>query len=224
MGLISIIISDVLGIIYNKYGKKLIGSDFLIALSECMFLLFGALMVLQTGTPGAIFWIVFILLFNEQLYMNAIAGGLKDADHDYLKDVNNIALASGVTVKKDKTIKIPKIFKIFGLGERIISAAIVFTPFILFNFEYEIWQIAILLVFALLIIISSYKMLNIKKFERKKIQKSIATQLFTWHFLVPILLIGLIGPLYTFLLLVLPFIWYILISTLIGQKLLQSQI
>ena len=224
MGLCCIILADILGIIYNVYGKRLIGSDFLIALSECMFLLFGALVVLPTGTPGIIFWIIFILLFNEQLYMNAVAGGLKDADHDYIRGVKNIALAIGVSVKEDKTIIIPIGFKAFGLGERILSSVIVFIPFIFYKITYTIWQIAILLVFAALIIISSFKMLNIKKFERKNIQKLIATQLLSWHFLVPIMLVGIIGLKYSLLLITLPLIWYVLISTLIGQKLFQSQI
>ena len=104
MGLVCIILADVLTVIYNKYGKQIIGSDFFIALAECLFFLFGALMVLTDDPPGIITWIIFIILFNEQLYMNAIAGGLKDADHDHLMQVKNIALSSGVKVIKDKKI------------------------------------------------------------------------------------------------------------------------
>lgn len=224
LGFVCIIISDVLGIIYNAYGKRLIGSDFLIALSECMFLLFGVFMVLSTGTPGIITWIIFILLFNEQLYMNAIAGGLKDADHDYLLGVKNIALASGVTVKEDKTMHIPLKFKAFGLGEQMFSSILVFVPFIFYGVAYSFWQIPVLLFFAILLLISSAKMLSIKQFKRKKIRGLIASQLFAFHFFVPIMLISIIGLLYSFLLIILPLIWYVFLSLLIGQKLFESQI
>ena len=223
MGLVCIVISDILGIIYNVYGKKLIGSDFLIALSECMFFLFGAFMALSIGTPGVLTWIIFIILFNEQLYMNVVAGGLKDADHDYKRGVKNIALASGVKVKNDNSLHIPRSFKIFGLGERVCSSILVFFPFLFFGVEYYWWQIPVLLLFVVLLLYSSGNMLTMKTFNRKNIRKQIAVQLLIWHLFIPIILLSIIGYVYLLALLLLPLVWYGFVSFFIRQKFFESQ-
>ncbi len=224
MGLLCVIIADILGIVYNLYGKKLIGSDFLIALSESLFLLFGALVVLNNEPPGLITWIIFILLFNEQLYMNAIAGGLKDADHDYLLNVKNIALSCGVKVSKDKKVIIPMSFKAFGLGERFFSVFLVFVPFLFYGIDFEIWQISLLIFFAFLLLSASVRMLTIRQFERKEVTKLISAQLVAWYFLVNIMLVSFIGPIIAFILIVLPMVGYVLFSVIMGQKLFEPQI
>jgi len=82
LGLFCAILAEVLALVYNLYGKQIIGSDFLLALAESLSFLFGAFMVLTNGNPGFLTWILFILVFNHVLYMNVVDGGLKDADHD----------------------------------------------------------------------------------------------------------------------------------------------
>ena len=224
IGLVCIVIADIFTIIYNIYGKRLIGSDFFIGLTESLFFLFGAMMVITNEPPGIIVWIVFILIFSEQVYMNAVAGGLKDADHDYLRNVKNIALTSGITVAKDKKMFIPLGFKAFGLGERLFSSFLVFTPFVFFGIGYELWQIGLLVLFSILLLRGSIRMMSIKQFDRKNIRKLIASQLFSWHFLIPIILISVIDLQYVLILMFLPWIAYIFFSMLMGQKLLQPQI
>ena len=88
-GIISLVLAGFLGTIYDVYGKKLVGSDFLVAVSVAFVFLFGAL---AFDKPNIITWIIFVLTFNNILYMNAIQNGIKDADHDYKMDVKNIAL------------------------------------------------------------------------------------------------------------------------------------
>ena len=218
MGLFCIVVADVLGFIYNKYGKKLIGSDFPIALAESLFFLFGALMVPSKNPPGLLTWVLFLILFNEQLYMNAIIGGLKDADHDYLMNVKNIALASGVRVGSDNTLFVPRSFKIFGLGERVVSSFLVFVPFLFLGVKYEFWQIGLLLLIIILLISESVFMLNRKKFYRKELRRLIGAQLITWHPFIPIILVSIVGLLYPVLLVILPLTGFILFSFLMGQK------
>jgi 4-hydroxybenzoate polyprenyltransferase len=223
MGLFCIVVADILGFIYNKYGKQLIGSDFPIALSESLFFLFGALMVPSENPPGLLTWVLFLILFNEQLYMNAIVGGLKDADHDYRMNVKNIALASGVRVGSDNTLFVPRSFKIFGLGERVVSSFLVFVPFLFLGINYEFWQIGLLLLIIILLISESVFMLNRKQFNRKELRRLIGAQLITWHPFIPIILVSIVGLLYPVLLVILPLIGYILFSYLMGQKLDEPQ-
>ncbi len=222
LGLLCIILSAGLGSVYNLYGKKLIGSDFLIALSEAFLVLFGALMVVQTTAQLTLFtWVIFILTFCQLLFMNAIEGGIKDADHDPLMNVKNMALASGVRVTDDQKLIIPVSFKIFGFAIQLCAVTFVFIPFSIPSsiFTFEIWHLIPLALFAIGVLFVSAKLLRLHTFERNKIRKLITAETFLRYSLVPIMLIPLIEILPALILLILPFIWYILFAPLIGEKL-----
>ncbi len=225
LGLLCILLSAGLGSIYNIYGKKLIGSDFLVALSEAFLVLFGALMVVQTTAQLTLFtWVIFILTFCQLLFMNAIEGGIKDADHDPLMNVKNIALASGVRVTDDRKLTIPASFKIFGFAIQLCAVTFVFVPFIVTEplFTFEIWRLihlVLLALFAIGVLFVSAKLLMLHTFERNKIRKLITAETFLRYSLVPIMLIPLIEFFPALILLILPFIWYVLFAPLIGEKL-----
>jgi len=218
MGLLCIIVADILTITYNKFGKRIVGSDFLIALAESLFLLFGALMVLTDGALGVFFWIIFIILLNEQFYMNAIAGGLKDIDHDPLMHVKNIAIVSGVRLTIENKIVIPLRFKVLGLGERFVSAVLVFIPFVFLGIQYELWQIAFLGLFVFLVLVASFSMLNIKQFDRIRLRRLIGGQLLIWQPLIPFMLVSVVGWVSLFILGVVPAIGFFLFSIIMGQR------
>lgn len=222
-GLSFLIVAEVLGIIYNIYGKKIIGSDFLLALAEALFFLFGALVVLPNGQITNITWVFFVLVFTHVLYMNAVEGGLKDADHDFLHNVKNIALSSGVKVDGEK-ISISDSFKAFGLGIRFVSIFFVFVPFVFYQLHYELWQIGCLILSCVALLILSFKMLSLKAFNRAILRKLIVFQLCFRYSFIPLILVSIIGPWYAFFLLFLPYIWYFSFSIVVGQKLLKPQI
>lgn len=219
--LLCIIIAGMLGCIYDFYGKQIIGSDFLVAISMALIFLFGAL-AFQGHEPNIITWIIFILTFNNLLHMNAIEGGLKDADHDYKKGVKNIALKSGVKVRGEN-ITIPLSFKAFGMGIRLFSSGLLLTPFIFYRYEYYIWQIALLIIAIFGVLFFSGKLLSIKKFNRNEIRKYIAIQSFLRYSLVPIMLISIIGVIYAIILIIFPIIWYIIFTPIIGEKLFRPR-
>jgi len=217
--LLCIILAGTLGSIYDLYGKKIPGSDFLVAISMSFVFLSGALAV---GIPNIITWIIFILTFNQTLHMNAVEGGIKDADHDYIMGVKNIALSSGVNVKNG-WIFIPLRFKIFGMGIRLFSACLFFVPFIFYRYDYEIWQLAILAVAIFGVLFFSIKLLSIKTFKRNTIQRYIGIQSFLRYSLVPIMLISIIGLVPSIILIVFPILWYILLTPLIREKLFKPR-
>jgi 4-hydroxybenzoate polyprenyltransferase len=217
--LLCIILAGILGSIYDLYGKQFVGSDFLVAISMALIFLFGAL---AFGEPTTITWIIFVLTFNNLLHMNAVEGGLKDADHDYKKGVKNIALTSGVQVRGEN-ITIPLSFKTFGIGIRLFSACLLFVPFIFYKKDYDLWQIAILVLAIFGVLFFSTKLLSIKKFDRNKIRKYIAIQSFLRYSLVPIMLISIIGVTYSIVLIIFPIAWYIIFTPLIGEKLFRPR-
>ncbi len=219
IALISIILAGVLGSIYDMYGKRFVGSDFLVAISMSFIFLIGAA---SFGVPNVITWIIFVLTFNQILHMNVIENGIKDADHDYLLGVKNIALVSGVKVEGD-TLTIPLRFKAFGMGVRLCSAVLLFTPFIFFGYPYLLWQLVLLAIATFGVLFFSVKLLSLKKFERNKIRKYIAIQSFLRYALVPIMLIPLIGIIPGVILVLFPVVWYVAFTPLSGEKLLRPR-
>jgi 4-hydroxybenzoate polyprenyltransferase len=219
VALISIILAGILGSTYDMYGKRFVGSDFLVAISMSFIFLIGAT---SFGAPVIITWIIFILTFNQILHMNVIENGIKDADHDYLLGVKNIALASGVKVEGDNLF-IPLRFKAFGMGIRLFSAVLLFTPFIFFGYSYFLWQLIILAIATFGVLFFSVKLLSLKKFERNTIRRYIAIQSFLRYALVPIMLIPLIGIIPGVILIFFPIVWYIIFTPLLGEKLLRPR-
>ena len=217
--ILSIFIAGILGSIYNFYGKKFVGSDFLVAISMAFVFLFGAL---SFGKPNVLTWVIFLLTFNNLLHMNAIEGGIKDADHDYKLGVKNIALKTGVNVRKGN-IFIPVGFKAFGIGIRFFSVFLLFLPFVFYGYKFYTWQIVILGFAILGVLYFSFKLLLIKKFDRNVIRKYIGLQSFLRYSLVPIMLISTIGPLYSIILIVFPIAWYVVFAPLIGEKLFRPR-
>ena len=211
--------AGILGSFYNLYGKKIVGSDFLVAISVSFVFLFGAL---SFGEPTIFTWIIFLLTFNNLTHMNAVEGGIKDADHDYIMGVKNIALSSGVKVDGDK-IFIPLRFKVFGMGIRSFSAFLLFVPFVFYGYGYYMWQLIILAIATIGVIYFSVKLLSIKTFDRNTIRKYIGIQSFLRYSLVPIMLISVIGTMYSIILIVFPIVWYIGFAPLLGEKLFKPR-
>jgi 4-hydroxybenzoate polyprenyltransferase len=214
-----IILAGILGSIYDLYGKRIIGSDFLVSISMSLVFLFGAL---SFGQPTIITWIIFILTFNQTLHMNAVEGGIKDADHDYKMGVTNIALSSGVKVDKT-TLFIPNSFKTFGFGIRLFSVVLLFLPFVFFGYSYYLWQIILLAVLTFILIVLSVKFLTMKIFDRSKIRKSIGIQSFLRYSLVPIMLIPIIGTIPSVIIIIFPIVWYIIFTPLLGEEMFKPR-
>jgi len=215
-----LVLAAVLGSIYDLYGKKIPGSDFFVATSMSFLFLYGALAVADSSI-AILTWVIFLLTFNQTLHMNAIEGGIKDADHDYLMGVKNLALLSGVKVQ-GKNVHIPTIFASFGMAIRIFSAILVFIPFI-YGVKYYYWQIALLVAMLAGVLYIEAKLVTLKKFDRKKIRKLIAGATFLRYAVVPVMLMSLIGIMGGLALALLPIAWYVAFTPLTGTKVFQPE-
>ncbi len=220
-GLACLIGADILGAIHNIFGKHLIGTDFLLALAHSLFLLFGAFIVIKEGKPGVLTWIFFVLIFCQLVYDNAILGGIKDAGHDILYKVKNIALASGVRVHSDKTIIIPFCFQFFSVGVRFLSVVIIFVPFMLNILSYTIWLLLVLFILGILLVFTNIHLVTLKTFNRPYVRRLILLQEILWYPAISLLFIPLIGVFPTLLLIMLPGGWYIFFSIAIGGKIFE---
>jgi 4-hydroxybenzoate polyprenyltransferase len=213
MPIIAVTMALILGIIYDLYGKKIVGSDFISSSAAAFFCLFGSLAVSEI--IGGLTIIIIALVFLQIFFLNAITGGLKDADHDYLYGIKNIIYHLGVRVENDNVI-ITNPFKIITLLLRATSSFLLFVPIIfLENFPYFIWQPILMILMLLVIYYSTIKMLNMKKFDRNQIRKMISIQEFLRYTIVPVMLFGFIGINIGLFLIIFPFLWFVVFNKLI---------
>ena len=218
-----IVLSTILGSIYNFYGKKFSTSPFIAALADALYVLIGAYLISPSINLSIFTWVIFILIYNQFLFMTIVVGGVKDADHDYLLNVKNLALKSGVKVTKDKKVKIPLSFKTFGFGVRLISALVVFVPFIFYNAAFQLWEMLLLGILALSVLVLTVSIINIKSLENiDKVTKLAGLQGILRYAFVPVMLIPVIGLLYAFVLLIFPILWYIIFTPFTGAKLFKK--
>jgi 4-hydroxybenzoate polyprenyltransferase len=213
MPILAVTLALILGIIYDLYGKKILGSDFISASAAASFCLFGVLVVSEN--ISSLSNIIIALVFLQIFFLNAITGGLKDADHDYLYDIKNIIYHLGVRVVNNEII-ITTPFKIITLFLRAVSSILLFVPILfLNNFTFYIWQPILMFIMLIVIFYSTIKMLNMKKFNRNEIRKMISTQEFLRYTIVPIMLFGFIGINMGLFLIIFPFLWFIVFNKLI---------
>lgn len=212
--------------IYDLISKKLPGMDIFVALGIFFLILYGSTTV--TGNIKDITnlaWIVCILGSIQVLFMQCIAGGLKDIENDYKEGAKTLAVKLGVRVKKGK-LKISKSFKSLAYGIQIIDVIFVFLPFFIFwnindltFFQYIQWAIIILISIVMFGI--SYKLLSMKKFERKKARKYIGSHYMINFMIVPIMLMK-INP-WAGILMFFPLLGFISNNLIIHGTLLQPK-
>ncbi|RLF40572.1 MAG: hypothetical protein DRN12_05115 [Thermoplasmata archaeon] len=214
--------------IYDLISKKLPFMDIFVAIAIFLLILFGAFF----GNPIArnfsdislLAWVVCILGAIQVMFMQVVAGGLKDVENDYRKGARTGAIALGVRIDKGRLI-ISNAFRIVAYGIQIIDMTVVFLPFfIIWNdrfglFHYIQW---ILLVFiGFLMFYFSSKLLFMKKFERDYARKFIGLHYITNFAIVPIMLMRL-NP-WAGLLVFFPALGFILSNLILHGTLLQPK-
>jgi 4-hydroxybenzoate polyprenyltransferase len=216
LGLICLTLAATVGTINNIYGKKFAFSAFLAGGAQALIIPYAAYMVSDTIHLNEITITISLLFFTQTLFMTAISGGIKDADHDFKKNVKNYATKMGVTVNEsDKKLIIPKSFIAFGMGIRIFSAILISAPIFFLKLNYSIWQIFLIFIFTLIVIISTIKMFRFRYYDREKLRKNIIVQIIFRSVVVPMLLFPIIGEIKTIIFVLFAFLCYIVCMELI---------
>lgn len=214
-----------LGGIYDLYGKRIIASDLFIA-GACFFIcLFGASTISIDFTN--IVYIVSIACFFHILFNNAVEGGLKDVDHDFLAGAKTTATRLGVRIKDGK-LKVTKSFSTFAYIVKSIYIGLV----VLIGFlpEINLWQsnedlIQFIVVLLIVIIyVSLYKFWHPSDFDRPQLLRIFGVHEIAAYFLGPVILIPLIGYCFSLLLLLFPLFWFIICNITLYRKIMPPQI
>ncbi|UCH71569.1 MAG: hypothetical protein JSW62_04005, partial [Thermoplasmatales archaeon] len=171
-------------------------------------------------------WIVCILGSIQVLFMQFIAGGMKDIENDFKRGAKTLAVHLGVRVQKNGSLEIPSSFKALAYGVQIIDMIVVFLPFFvvwdinnLTLFQYFQWFVISFI--GIIMFLLSYKLISMKKFERVKARKLIGSHYMINFMLVPIMLMAL-NP-WAGILMFFPGFGYILNNLIIHGTILQPR-
>ncbi len=173
--------------LYDLYSKKISGMDFILAAALTTALVFGAATV--TFQFSALLYILCVLAFLQTLNLNLIAGGIKDADHDYLVKSQHLSTRLGVRVEQG-VFCIPKSFKIIAYVLVFLYSFFVLTPVIYGVIALESVLVIILFLISILFFIVTFKMLQLTTFDRQEIRKYVVLQYTINWSSVPILLMS----------------------------------
>ncbi len=172
--------------IYDSISKKFPAMDVFVALGIFFLILYGASTVREKIT--ALTWIVIALGSLQVLFMQFVAGGLKDAEHDYMGNARTLAIKMGVRVI-NKKMSVPSSFKILTYGLEIVYLIFLFYPFIFLpEFKEKYIQLFILILLSIAMFYISYRLVSMKTFERNTARKYIGLHYYINFSLVPIML------------------------------------
>jgi 4-hydroxybenzoate polyprenyltransferase len=205
--------------LYDLYSKRISGMDFVLAASVMVGVLFGAATVSFDFSP--LIFILCILAFLQTLNLNLVAGGIKDADHDYLMKSKHLSTRLGVRVKQG-VFHIPALFQLIAYLLGILYTLCVFLPIIFRVVPLHILLILLLILLNVLFFIITYKMVHLKSFNRQEVRKYVVLQYTINWSNIPILLMS-VAPLAGFLLLY-PIIGLVASNLILYRTIIRPQV
>jgi len=182
-------------IIYDLTSKKLPGMDIFVALGVFFLILYGATISINSlFDVSQLAWIVCILGSIQVLFMQLIAGGLKDIENDYIRGAKSIAIKLGVRIV-DGALKISSKFKALAYGIQLVDLIVVLLPFfIIWNIKeltiLQYIQCISIIFIGIVMFLLSYKLLSMKRFERMKARKLIGSHYMINFMIAPIMLMS----------------------------------
>lgn len=213
-------------ILYDLISKKFPFMDILVALGIFFFILYGAsTQVQQLSDITLLAWFVCILGSIQVLFMQIVAGGLKDIENDYQSGANTAAVKLGVRVK-NKRLYSSKSFQLLAFTIQIIDIILIFTPFLIIDmftdsFFLAMFQLLTLGVISGMMLFLSHQLMNMGTFNRKKARTFIGSHYMINFALVPILLMTL-NP-WAGILIFFPALGFILSNLILHGTLLQPK-
>ena len=185
-----------LATIYNMISKQLAGMDIFVASAVFFLCVFGAVSaapdneILYVTRLG---WVVCTLGGLQVLFMNIVAGGLKDIDHDSKGGGRTLAVALGCRVwDDDSKMEITGAFRSLAYLIQVVFLLFLFAPFVLWLVSPPLLELIILLSVLLALsgamLLVSSRLLNLKRFVRGDMRKLIGTHYILNYILVPIMM------------------------------------
>lgn len=213
--------------IYNYIGKLLPYTDLILGIGMFFLILWGAL--IQTDNVhhvNLITWVLCFLGAIQVLYMNLVAGGLKDIEHDTQKKAHTTAVRFGVRAY-NKELFIPLTFILIAFTVQFLNILAAYLPFVLDGFFRTssilmYLQISFLTLASIGMLLLVYKLLTLEHFERGIIRKLIGIHYYINFTLAPILLLR-ITPWAVFLVFM-PALGFIVSNLILHEKFMEPEV
>jgi 4-hydroxybenzoate polyprenyltransferase len=205
--------------LYDRFSKRISGMDFILAAAVVVGVVFGAATV--SFHFSALVDILCVLAVLQTLNLNLIAGGVKDADHDYLIQSKHLSTRLGVRVEHG-LFRIPTSFQLIAYLLGILYALCVFLPLLFGVIHLNIVLVLLLVFFNGLFFFITYKMVHLKRFQRQEVRKYVVLQYTINWCNVPILLMS-VAPLAGFLLLY-PIIGLVASNLILYRTIIRPQV
>jgi 4-hydroxybenzoate polyprenyltransferase len=182
--------------LYDLISKRFPLMDILVAVGIFFFILYGAsTQATNVSTITPIAWFVCILGSIQVLFMQIVAGGLKDIENDFIEGAKTTAIRLGVRMK-DGLLYVSRTFKVVSYGLQLLNVLLIFIIFIIphmipLDRILNVIQWILIIIISLMMFFLSYRLLSMKSFDRKKARKLIGSHYMINFALVPILLMSL---------------------------------
>jgi 4-hydroxybenzoate polyprenyltransferase len=194
--LLLLAISAFFVILYDLVSKKFPLTDFFVALGVFFLILYGASTVVDSLYQlTTLTWFVCVLGAIQVLFMQMIAGGMKDIENDFYRGARTLALQMGVRISEGK-LQVSSGYKALAYGIQLIDMIVVFIPFFIIwdihalsQFQYFQW-IALIFV-GIMMFFLSHRLLTMEKFERTQARRLIGLHYMINFTIVPIMLMSL---------------------------------
>ncbi len=227
------LVSVAFGVMYNVKGKRIVGSDFLLATWAGLFCLYGGMTMTVEGggieSINPIRWIEWIgegvlsppwevhvaalLAFGQVAFNNSVEGGMKDATTDRKSGAKTIAVFTGVQWNKDE-LELPIPFTAYAIALK--GAAILLVVVVLF-LEWPGIIIGVLTILMLVLIAGTF---GVFMFHRPEGGRKSLLKVFSMHeiftFWLPVALFAVVmGWFLAPVVALLPVVWYIAANQLL---------
>ena len=224
--LVLLFISALMITIYNLISKKFPGMDVFVALGIFFLILYGASSLVNEGfNVSKLTWFVCVLGSLQVLFMQFIAGGMKDIENDFIRGAKTLAVKMGVRVTNGN-LNVSTSFKSLAYGLQFIDLIVVLLPFLMIDelknqsvFQYLQWGLIVLI--GVIMLYLSHKLLSMKRFDREKARKYIGSHYMINFAIVPVMLMSL--NLWAGLLVFFPGLGFILSNVILHGTLLQPK-
>jgi len=207
IALLLLLLSSLLGITYDLWGKRFPFSDLPLA---GWFALLPVASSSAFGGPPPIIYLISLFLFLQILFNNSVEGGLKDLESDLESGARGTLIYLGAG--RGGRLKGPALT--YSLAVRLLLASAPLLPIFITGF-YSTPLKGVIILFNLLLLIFSFKTLLKPPREREQLLKEFTLHEVGSFLLLILLLIPLLPVKFLLLLLLLPPIWNLLFTKLI---------
>jgi 4-hydroxybenzoate polyprenyltransferase len=127
--LLLLAISAFFVVLYDLVSKKFPLTDFFVALGVFFLIVYGASTVVDTLSQlTTLTWFVCVLGAIQVLFMQMIAGGMKDIENDFYRGARTLAIQMGVRISEGK-LQVSLGYKALAYGIQLVDMVVVFIPF-----------------------------------------------------------------------------------------------